>query len=158
MKRLLLMRHAKSDYPAGVSDHDRPLDRRGRLASALMGAFLEDAGMVPDLALVSSAARAGETWMRMRLNAPFETRSSLYHASAAEAIEVARSAPSTASTLLLLWHQPGIRDCANRLLGGHEVHRFPTAQIVGIGVEEEWDALRFGAGRLLFIAPPKSLV
>lgn len=158
MKTLLIMRHAKSDYPLGVSDHDRPLNRRGRLASALMGAFLEDARLVPGLAYVSSAARAQETWARMRLDATMEAAPSLYHASAEEALTAAQGAPNDVQTLLILWHQPGIRDCANRLIGARAVHDYPTAQIVGIGFEGKWDALQFGAGRLLFVASPKSLV
>ena len=158
MKTLLLMRHAKSDYPLGASDHDRPLNRRGRLASALMGAFLDDAALVPALAYVSSAARAQETWARMRLKVKMETAPSLYHAMAEEALAAAQSAPEEAETLLILWHQPGIRDCANRLIGSREVHDYPTAQIVGIGFDCRWSDIAFGLGRLQFIASPKSLV
>ncbi|MEL6793653.1 MAG: histidine phosphatase family protein, partial [Pseudomonadota bacterium] len=108
-KRLLLMRHAKSDYPAGIDDHDRPLNRRGRLASALMGAYLAEMETVPDLAYVSTAARAQETWARMGLGAPMEPRAPLYHASAETMLDMAAEAPDEVETLLLLWHQPGIR-------------------------------------------------
>ena len=152
------MRHAKSDYPAGVDDHDRPLNRRGRLASALMGAWVAEAG-APDLAYVSSAARAAETWARMRLDAPMETRKALYHADAETMLEVARQAPDTAATLLVLWHQPGIGDAANLLLGARLVPAFPTAQIVVIDVEvATWREIVFGEGALIDIAAPKDLV
>ena len=57
------MRHAKSSWAeAGQRDHDRPLNRRGRKASAAVGAWLKAGGYLPDLALVSNARRCQETW------------------------------------------------------------------------------------------------
>lgn len=159
MKRLFLMRHAKSDYPPGVDDHDRPLNRRGRLASTLMGAYLVEERAVPDLVYASSAARAQETWDRMLLDVPAETRPQLYHASAEAALVVARRAPESVGSLMLVWHQPGIRDAANRLTGGHDVPDFPTAQIVTLEFDaDRWWDVGFGAGRLVAIAAPKDLV
>lgn len=153
------MRHAKSDYPAGVTDHDRPLNRRGRLAAALMGAYLKDAGAVPDLACVSTAARAQETWAQMGLDAAMTPSPRLYHASAETALEIVREAPDNAETLLLLWHQPGICDAANRFTGARDVDDFPTAQIVALTIDiSRWGAAAFGAARLQGIAAPKALV
>ncbi|MEL7465296.1 MAG: histidine phosphatase family protein [Pseudomonadota bacterium] len=158
-KRLLLMRHAKSDYPAGIDDHDRPLNRRGRLAAALMGAYLAEAARLPDLAYVSTAARAQETWARMTVEAQMEPRASLYHASAATMLEVAAEAPDGAETLLLLWHQPGIQDAANRLIGAHQVLDYATAQIVTLEVGiDRWRDLAFGGAQLVDVAAPKRLV
>ena len=159
MKRLLLMRHAKSDYPAGVDDHDRPLNRRGRLAAPLMGAYLKEIDAVPDLAIVSTASRARETWARMRLRSDTSLNPALYHANADVMLDVARRARDEAETVLLLTHQPGVRDAANRLIGAHEVHQFPTAQIVSLDLEiSDWSALAFGGAVLRDIAAPKSLV
>ena len=62
MKRLLLLRHAKSAWPDGVEDHDRPLSDRGRRDAPRMGAYIAAAGLRPDFALVSSARRTQETW------------------------------------------------------------------------------------------------
>ena len=55
MKQLLLLRHAKSAWPDGVEDHDRPLADRGRRDAPRMGASMAKAGLQPDFALVSSA-------------------------------------------------------------------------------------------------------
>src|SRR4051794_37639527 len=61
-RRLLLVRHANAaDAP---SDVDRPLTERGARQAAAIGAWLEQAGLVPDRVLVSSARRAEETWER----------------------------------------------------------------------------------------------
>ena len=62
MKRLLLLRHAKSAWPEGVEDHDRPLGDRGRRDAPRMGAYMASAGLQPGFALVSSARRTQETW------------------------------------------------------------------------------------------------
>src|SRR5690349_1589139 len=62
-RRILLLRHAKSawDEP-GLDDFDRPLAARGRRAAAVMGVYLRDEKLVPDLVLCSAARRAAETW------------------------------------------------------------------------------------------------
>ena len=61
MKTLLLLRHGKSDWSAGVSDADRPLAKRGRKAARAIGEFLSRAGAVPDVVVSSPARRAVET-------------------------------------------------------------------------------------------------
>lgn len=159
MKRLLLMRHAKSDYPPGVGDHDRPLNRRGRLTATLMGAYLREEGAVPDLAYVSSAARAQETWRGLLLDVPAETRPTLFLASAETILDVVHEGPADARSLMLVCHQPGVQDAANQFLGAHLVHQFPTAQIVAIDFETDtWDRIAFGDGALIDVAAPKNLV
>ena len=57
MRRLILLRHAKSDWPPGMVDHDRPLAARGRRAAPLIGRWLVDNGFVPDRAVVSTASK-----------------------------------------------------------------------------------------------------
>ena len=65
MKRLLIMRHAKSAWPDGVDDHDRPLNKRGNRAAPKMAHLLLQKGFSPDAAIVSSARRTQETWQQM---------------------------------------------------------------------------------------------
>ncbi len=64
MVEILLMRHAKSEHPAGLADRDRPLSPRGRSASAAMGRTLSGFGIRPDLILTSPARRAASTARR----------------------------------------------------------------------------------------------
>ncbi|MGA9597997.1 MAG: histidine phosphatase family protein, partial [Acidimicrobiia bacterium] len=62
MKRLMILRHAKSDWNSGAdSDHTRPLNRRGTEAAMTMGRVLSRIGEVPDIIYTSSATRARET-------------------------------------------------------------------------------------------------
>lgn len=62
MKTLMLLRHAKSSWKDdSVTDHDRPLNKRGRKAAPLVGHLLRDQHLVPDLITSSSAVRAQTT-------------------------------------------------------------------------------------------------
>lgn len=160
MKKLILMRHAKSgwDDPT-LDDHDRPLNQRGRLAATLMGAFLKDTNLVPDSALVSSATRTQETWSRMALERPSQVKPDLYLAGPLAIIGAAQSADDTADTLLVLGHQPGMEDAANRFCCDGALDGYPTAKITLIGFDvQKWSDLTFGSGRLLREAAPKALV
>ena len=63
MRRLMLLRHAKSDWPrSGARDHERTLAPRGREAAPRIGAYMVHHGLTPDLVLCSTATRARETW------------------------------------------------------------------------------------------------
>src|SRR5271169_499857 len=63
MRRLMLLRHAKTERAeTGERDRDRKLTKRGRADAPLIGAYMAHHGLVPDLALVSPAARTQETW------------------------------------------------------------------------------------------------
>jgi len=62
MRRLMLLRHAKSDRPPGIADHDRPLNWRGRDEAPLVGTYLAHNGLVPDRVLCSTSERTRETW------------------------------------------------------------------------------------------------
>jgi len=71
MRRLILFRHAKTEArsPSG-DDASRRLTERGRDEAALMGRVLAEAGFLPDLALVSPAVRARETWEALAASLP----------------------------------------------------------------------------------------
>lgn len=74
MKRLLLMRHAKSDWNEGsTNDFERPLNYRGRKDATKMARFLVQEQLVPEIVLVSPARRTTETWER--INAVFQENS-----------------------------------------------------------------------------------
>ena len=71
-RRLLLVRHAKAAH--GQPDADRPLTGRGERQATALGAWLGDAGLVPDRVLVSPARRAAQTWERAAAALPAELR------------------------------------------------------------------------------------
>src|SRR5210317_1055809 len=95
MRRLILMRHAKSDWShAGMTDHDRPLNNRGIASAAALGNWLRDKGYLPDQVLSSSAERTGQTLLGLKLHPTPDTHfaRALYHADAQEMLAQLRAA------------------------------------------------------------------
>lgn len=168
MRRLLLLRHAKSAYPQGVADHDRPLNDRGRAAAALMGAYIAREGLQPDHAMVSPARRTQETWEIVRAelaDAPMETVPSIYEAAAARILDAIRSAPAEAASLLVIGHNPGLSDLAQRLAGEGPKdlmrdlrEKFPTAALAVLEFDaEDWAGIAAGGARLRRFVRPRQL-
>ncbi|MEM7546081.1 MAG: histidine phosphatase family protein [Pseudomonadota bacterium] len=158
--RLILMRHAKSSWDQpGLRDHDRVLNQRGHLAAPLMGAYLRDMSLMPDLAYLSSAARVQETWALMALGSAAETVPNIYSAVAADLLRIIQRAPKTARTLMVLGHQPTMQELANQLLPEWVIDDYPTAKLSVIDFEAtDWGAVQFGSGSLITEASPKTLV
>ncbi len=157
MRTLILLRHAKAVRAhEAPSDEARGLTGRGRREAALAGAAMEDAGLKPTLALVSSAERTRETAEHGLQNFNLETRfeDALYHA-APEGIWDAFSA-SEAESVVVIGHNPGIGELASILV--HQAHdgskvardlsgHFPTAAFAAFEIRGE--LLRAAGPRLL---------
>lgn len=120
MRRLILFRHAKTEErPAGLQDFDRRLVERGCADAVLMGRVLAEAGMVPDLALVSPATRARETWELASPAFPkarTEFRRGLYDATAEEVAAEIIQGGDTAETVMVVGHNPSLQELAVNLL------------------------------------------
>jgi phosphohistidine phosphatase len=165
MKRLVLMRHAKSSWSdVGMADVERPLNKRGTRNAGTMGRWLKQKGYVPDHALVSSAARTRETWSRL-VDATGAGRADflpeLYHAGAEQLLAALRGAPDVA-TVLMLGHQPGIGEFAARLLArppqDPEFGRYPTAATAVIDFDiDEWGGAGWELGSVVDFAVPRAL-
>lgn len=113
MKTLLLMRHAKSSWAnAHQSDHERPLNDRGRAAAPQMGMKLRDEGLIPDLIISSSATRARETAELMALNSHYEhdiqVLDRLYLASANVYFSVLHELGGNHQRILMVGHNPTV--------------------------------------------------
>lgn len=120
MRRLILFRHAKAAprAPSG-EDFDRPLDEKGLHDAALMGRVLAGEGLIPDLALVSSAVRTRETWDQLAgafPNARAVVCDALYNATLEEIQAEIDAAAPAASTLMVVAHNPGLHELAIELL------------------------------------------
>jgi phosphohistidine phosphatase len=149
MRRLILFRHAKAEpRGAGMDDFDRPLAQRGREDAALMGRVLAGEGLVPDLALVSPARRASETWLYARdafPEAKAELRRDLYNAAPETIREEVEKSAEAADTVIVVGHNPGIHELAVELLiegaaSAAEIERvaarFPTATAAALLIDE----------------------
>ncbi len=110
MNRLILFRHGKAERHALTSeDFDRRLTVRGTEDSHLMGKLLAEAGFLPDLVLVSSAARTQETWAAAKPAFPgvkCEIRPELYHSGPRDLMRIARKAD--VESVMIVAHNPGI--------------------------------------------------
>lgn len=165
MRRLILMRHAKSDWDdPSLSDHDRPLNARGRKAARALGRWLREQGLIPDAALVSTATRTRETWEGLvsEWSAPPEAvfLPQLYHAAPEAMLAMLRTAE--APTLLVLGHNPGLAELAGWLVAEAPDHekfsRFPTgATLVAEFDTESWDGIAPGTARTADFTVPRDL-
>ncbi|OIV38932.1 phosphohistidine phosphatase [Mangrovactinospora gilvigrisea] len=167
-RRIVVLRHAKADWPA-VADHDRPLAERGRREAPAAGQWLAGAGIVPDLTLCSTAARTRETWKLVAHELPRRPKKTLYEdrlyeASTGELIALINQAPEEVHDLMLVGHNPGVQGLTELLAGSSEgdtlaqVRRgFPTAAVAVLSVDGPWKSVEPGSARLVSFAAPDSV-
>lgn len=170
MRRLILFRHAKSDWSeADADDRERALAPRGRRAAGPMGAWLAGRGFRPDLVLCSPAARARETWKIAKATftpAP-ETRfeDGIYEASPEALLEIVKQIAAIVQTAMIVGHNPGLGQFVEMLAtkGDPEARRafsakYPTGAIAVIDLPfDDWTGVAAGAGRLDRFVTPKAL-
>jgi phosphohistidine phosphatase len=161
---LLLMRHAKSDYPTGVIDHDRPLARRGEREASLAGNWLRSHVPPIDAVLCSTAARTRETLTRTGLAAPVTFAQRLYDAVPATVIDEINRVDDDVTTLLVLGHEPAMSNVAlglasasgsNRAAAEHISAKFPTSAIAVLRFGAAWRDLGRGSATLVTFHVPR---
>ena len=174
-RRLVVMRHAKSAYPVGVVDHDRPLAPRGVNDAKAAGEWLRAHVGTPDHVVVSTARRARGTWtlaagpLGYIGAAEYETDSSgplvidprVYEASVETLITILREVPDRAETVILVGHNPGCEDLVAVLSASADPSaakaiaiKYPTCGIAVMECETTWASLdRHNARLTTFVAP-----
>lgn len=138
------MRHAKSDYPPGVVDHDRPLNARGRRDAAAAAEWLarhrQDIVSGTLTVLVSSALRAQQTWAIAGDGfAPaFTTEPRIYEASVSTLIELAASVD--VMTVLMVGHNPTLEHCVRHLAfdADHVVMKTSAIAVLDLDPGDPW--------------------
>ena len=161
MKTLTIVRHAKSswDHP-GLSDRDRPLNKRGERDAPVMGARIREHGIRPSLIVSSPAKRA---WSTARIIAeeiayPIEflqRESNLYLASTDEILDVIAGQDEGFNNLMIVGHNPGLTDFANFLSPGL-TNNLPTAGVVAVEIDrDDWSLYERPSTRLLVHDYPK---
>ncbi|AYE87203.1 SixA phosphatase family protein [Sulfitobacter sp. D7] len=164
MRRLILMRHAKSDWSHGTSDHDRPLNKRGRGAAEALGNWLRAEELLPDAVLCSTAARTRETCALLDLpeSSAVDHFQQLYLAEPEKIITTLRQ-QAKGATVLLIAHNPGIAAAAALLLqqtpDQDAFDRYPSGATTVIDFDlDSWADLTPGTGALHAFTVPKELV
>jgi phosphohistidine phosphatase len=159
MLRLLLLRHAEAVAKA-ATDLERRLADAGRAGAVRMGAYFRAAGLVPDLAIVSPALRARETYELVEQELPHRPKAklepSLYNASVGVLHAVLAQVPSQVETLLIVGHNPSVAEFACALAGDGDRsglagmrRSFPAPCLVVIDFREtDWRDVGEGRGWL----------
>ena len=165
-RKLVLFRHAKSAWPDGVPDHERPLAPRGQRDAPVMGRWLRSAGCVPDQVWCSTARRAVQTWQLaetgLGTTPPVTFERGVYEGTAAGLLALIRDAPAAVGTLLIIGHNPTMEELGLMLAAaspGGALERmrvkFPTAAIAVLEFGGTWRALSQGGARLTAFVTPR---
>jgi phosphohistidine phosphatase len=168
--RLMLLRHAKSEKAEpGKRDHARRLNGRGQNDAPLIGAYMARHALIPDLVLVSGAARTRETWERLASALSASPRVSyeerLYDAGSEAVLAVLRETAPEVRTLMVVGHNPGLHDLARLLIASGDVEArerlnegLPTSGLAVIDFAgDAWRKLHPHGGRLERFVSPRSL-
>jgi len=170
MRRLLLFRHSKAERPEpGSRDLARALTERGRADAALIGAYMARHALVPDRALVSTAARTEETWKHAVAafrSAPATIADArIYDASPQALVDLIKATPDSVQALLVVGHNPGLHELALLLIASGDIdtrerlrEKLPTSGLAIIDFAfDDWTKLHPHSGRLERFVDPRSL-
>jgi phosphohistidine phosphatase len=167
-RRLVLLRHAKSAWPHGVPDADRPLAGRGRRNAQAAGEWFAGEGPRPDLVLCSDAVRARQTWEIVAtslLPAPaLRMEPRLYGADPDDVLDLVRAAGGDARNLVVVGHEPTM-SATTLLLAGHGSdpravaavsRKYPTGGIAVLRLAGPWSQLVPGGAVLEAFSVPRA--
>ncbi len=160
-RRLILMRHAKSAWKdQGLTDHERPLNARGRRDAPRIADALCALGWVPDVVVCSTANRTRQTWARMEGafddEVPTLYVQAFYLAGLGAIQDAARSWEDSWGTVLCLGHNPGWEHAVSVLSG------VPTSMTTANAAlleshGESWTEAVGGPWSLVAFLQPKAL-
>ncbi len=158
MKKLVLVRHAKSDWPEDTEDFDRPLAEKGISDAKKMGKFLHSQNIDIDKMVSSPALRALETCQL--INAEYgleiETAKKLYNATESNFESVIYSLEDDVHCVALFSHNNGISNFANSLTD--EIIIFPTCGVAGYELDcDSWGDFEIAIKKKIFFFEPKNI-
>ena len=160
----MLLRHAKSAYPEGVADHDRPLAPRGRREAGLAGNWLRAHLPAIDAVLCSTAIRARETLAHTGIGAPVRYVDRLYGATPGSVIDEITRIGDDVAALLLIAHEPTMSQVALGLAASSSANtaaaeristKFPTSAMAVLRVGRSWQGLELGSAELVDFHVPR---
>lgn len=162
-RTLILLRHAKSDYPPGAADHERPLAPRGIREAGLAGDWLRANAPVPDAVLCSTATRTRQTYARTELTAPVRYVDDLYDAAPGTVIATINTVGDEVDTLLVIGHEPAMSAVALGLAGAGSdsavaqriSEKYPTSGIAVLRVSGSWADVELGSASLVGFHVPR---
>jgi phosphohistidine phosphatase len=167
-RHLVLLRHAKSAWPHGVPDHERPLAGKGRRNAQAVGTWFLGEGPRPDLVLCSDAVRARHTWEIVASSLedapPLRIEPALYGAEPEDVVALLHEVPDDVRTVVVVGHEPTM-SATSRLLAGRGSDRaalarirekYPTNGVAVLRFEVPWRQVGAGGGVLETFAVPRA--
>ncbi|MEM7655014.1 MAG: histidine phosphatase family protein [Bacteroidota bacterium] len=144
MKTLVLCRHAKSDWPEGVPDIQRPLKNRGINDATYLAKLLAEQDFEPDLILSSPAKRARTTAdifaAELGFARPIQEERSIYYEGVASLIQLIKDLPPRARSVMIFGHNPTFEDTVRTLLYSQARFEMPTCGMACFEIESfQWD-------------------
>jgi phosphohistidine phosphatase len=157
-RELMLLRHAKSDWPEGVADFNRPLKKRGRKAALRMGEWLLKQQLHPDWIVSSPAVRTQETadllckGLGLSKQHMLHLDDRIYEADIDALKQVLADCPASSQRVLLIGHNPSLDDLllylVDDLKPDSDGKLFATATLARIELPDNWDLIEPRSGRL----------
>jgi phosphohistidine phosphatase len=162
MKILYILRHAKSDWKfEELSDHDRPLNGRGRTDAPLMGSELASRGVILNRIISSSAVRALTTATLIAKELDYNPNEivvddRIYGADKNLLLEIVQTTPKEMKTIMLVGHNEALSDFANTL-SPKSIGSLPTTGVVALDFKcDNWREISQKNAKLLFFDFPKN--
>lgn len=162
LSHLLLMRHAKSSWSDGsLSDHQRPLNKRGEKAAEAVGHALTARGYAPDTIWSSDSNRTRQTAMRLIRAIPgaqtVNYDSNFYHAGIQTVLTVCGKQIEPEGKLMLLGHNPGWAALHEYFTG--QYHDYPTGActVMTRNMQSDGDWLDPSSWRFVDLILPREL-
>ena len=166
-RTLILLRHGKSDWSTDKDDFDRPLKKRGKNASSLVGKWLNANDRVPDFVITSPAKRAMQTAgiaceaMGIK-EEDIYSRKHIYLATPEELLYVLEDCPQQAQCVMMVGHNPGLEELLYYLVNGsmtipEDGKLMPTATLAILEMPDTWKNLQSGSAKLEFLTRHREL-
>ncbi len=157
MKTLLLIRHAKSDWPENMDDFDRPLTELGKINAPKMAEFLKSKGVTINAFISSPAQRARHTCELFSevFGKQYQTNEKLYRPSENNFLSVIFDVADDVNSLALFSHNNGISNFANSL--SSELVNLPTSGVVAYEINcDKWSDFEMAEKKFLYFYSPKN--
>lgn len=161
MKKLLIMRHAKSDWSDGsIRDFDRPLNNRGKNAASRMGKEIKGRGLNPDLIISSPALRAKMTAEAVAENSGYKKdiiwNESFYFGYTSEILQTIKDIDEKEENVIIFGHNPTWSAVAEMLSG--DFIDMKTADLIVLEYDGNWKDLREQSCKQIMYISPKKLI
>ena len=159
MKRLYIIRHAKSDWTnENLDDFDRPLNKRGKKNAPFMGKILRKKDVVPDLIISSPAYRARTTAVKIAKEIGYYEdimfNEYIYEADLGTLLDIVNFIEDEYDDVFIIGHNPGLNMLGFYLVDFND--NLPTCGILEIKLEcNSWREVKKANAQLVSFEYPK---